>query len=127
MSEVTIERLEKGLVLLAWIIARDGPGGGASLRKARARVGGDALRSGKTQTGGKRRNGMIRRHLNAQQLEELIALRRAGVTVRAIAELFGFSYLRTVEKILARHGVKVGRLYGGRQAGRHRIGIGYHF
>jgi len=43
-----------------------------------------------------------------------VTLRLAGVEVSVISERFGYFDNRTIEKVLQREGIKVGRQYSGR-------------
>jgi len=55
-----------------------------------------------------------KRYLNPEDIKEVVTLRLAGVEVSVISERFGYFDNRTIEKVLQREGIKVGRQYSGR-------------
>jgi hypothetical protein len=54
------------------------------------------------------------KHLTAEQIVELIALREMGVKVDDLSERFDNYDSRAIQRILAKRGIKVGSKYRGR-------------
>lgn len=56
-----------------------------------------------------------RKHLKPDQIKEIIELRLLGVKVGSISAKFGYSDDRTIERVLQRHNIKIGRMYSNRE------------